>query len=138
MTARQRVIKLAEHPFDHVVLPVHFSTFFRAQGGFAMRCYTFALLVAVFASSSAAALTITDKLTAYHAAGAAERAAVIPAALANVKDEIDRKGKSDADIAAEILPCMNSVDEQVSDTDRATQPVMDLVAVCLAQLGYKK
>jgi len=33
---------------------------------------------------------------------------------------------------------MDSVDEQVSDADRATQPVLDLAAVCLAQLGYKK
>jgi hypothetical protein len=106
----------------------------------AMNRYTCALLIAVFTCSaaSAASLTINDKLTAYHAAGPAERSAVIPAALANVKDEIDKKGKSDADITAEILPCMNSVDEQVTDADRATQPVMDLVAVCLVQLGYKK
>ena len=105
-----------------------------------MNRYAYAMLIAVFVSSaaSAAALTINDKLTAYHAASPAERSAVIPAALANVKDEIDKKGKSDADIAAEILPCMNSVDDQVTDADRATQPVMDLVAVCLVQLGYKK
>jgi hypothetical protein len=105
-----------------------------------MNRYAYALLIAVFASSaaSAAALTVTDKLTAYHAATPAERSAVIPAALAAVKDEIDKKGKSDADITAEILPCMNSVDEQVSEADRATQPILDLAAVCLAQLGYKK
>jgi hypothetical protein len=103
------------------------------------RC-TYALLVAVFSSSvaQAAALTINDKLTVYHTAAADERSAVIPAALANVRDEIDRKGKSDADLSAELLPCMNSVDEQVSEADRATQPIVDLVAVCLVQLGYKK
>jgi len=55
-----------------------------------------------------------------------------------VKDEIDKKGKSDADVAAEVLPCMDSVDAQVSDADRATQTVTDLVAVCLVQLGYQK
>ena len=105
-----------------------------------MNRYTCALLIGMFASSvaSAAALTITDKLTAYHAASPAERGAVIPAALAAVKDEIDKKGKSDADLAAELLPCMDSVDEQVSDAGRATQPILDLAAVCLAQLGYKK
>jgi len=105
-----------------------------------MNRYTYALLIAVFASStaSAAPLMTTDNLTAYHAASAAERSAVIPAALAKVKDEIDKKGKSDADIAAEILPCMNNVDEQVTDAVRATQPIMDLVAVCLSQLGYAK
>ena len=105
-----------------------------------MNRYTYALLIAVFASSAAwaAPLTTTDNLTAYHAASAAERSAVIPAALAKVKDEIDTKGKSDADIAAEILPCMNNVDEQVTDAVRATQPIMDLVAVCLSQLGYAK
>jgi hypothetical protein len=105
-----------------------------------MNRYAYALLTAAFACSaaSAAALTTTDTLTAYHAATAAERSAVIPAALANVKEEIDKKGKSDADIAAEILPCMNNVDEQVTDAVRATQPIMDLVAVCLSQLGYAK
>ncbi len=105
-----------------------------------MNRYSPVLLVAIFATcaASAAALTIADKLTAYHAATTAERSAVIPAAMANVKDEIDKKGKSDADIAAEILPCMNNVDDQVTDAVRATQPVMDLVAVCLSQLGYAK
>ena len=85
-----------------------------------------------------AGLTITDNLTAYHAAGPAERGAVIPAILAKVKDEIDKKGKSDTDLAAEILPCMNNIDEQVTPDVRATQPILDLGAVCLAQLGYKK
>lgn len=105
-----------------------------------MNRYTYALLISLFASSAALAapLAITDKLTAYHAASPAERAAVIPAALAAVKDEIDKKGKSDTELGAEILPCMDSVDEQVSDADRATQPVLDLAAVCLVQLGYKK
>lgn len=105
-----------------------------------MNRHSYALLIAIFATSaaSAAPLTITDKLTAYHAATAAERGAVIPVAIANVKDEIDKKGKSDAEIAAEVLPCMNNVDEQVTDAVRATQPVMDLVAVCLSQLGYAK
>ena len=86
----------------------------------------------------AATLSTTDNLKAYHAASAAERGAVIPAALAKVKDEIDRKDKTDVQISADILPCMDSVDEQVSDADRATQTVLDLAAVCLAQLGYKK
>ncbi|CAN5124309.1 hypothetical protein BH11PSE11_BH11PSE11_39270 [soil metagenome] len=90
------------------------------------------------AAPAGAALSLTDKLTAYHAASPADRKAVIPLALAKVKDEIDKKGKSDSDIADEILPCMNSVDEQVAAADRATQPIMDLAAVCLAQLGYKK
>jgi len=93
----------------------------------------------LFASSAqAAALSLTDKLNAYHDATPAERAAVIPLALSAVSGEIDRKGKADAEIGAEILPCMDSVDEQVSDADRATQPVLDLAAVCLVQLGYKK
>jgi hypothetical protein len=89
-------------------------------------------------SAHAATLSLTDKLTAYHAATPAERAAVVPLALAAVSNEIDRKGKTDAEIGAEILPCMDSVDEQVSEADRATQPVLDLAAVCVAQLGYKK
>jgi hypothetical protein len=97
-------------------------------------------VVAVLLGSSAqaATLSLTDKLTAYHAATPAERGAVIPLALAAVSSEIDRKGKTDAEIGAEILPCMDSVDEQVSEADRATQPVVDLASVCLAQLGYKK
>jgi len=86
----------------------------------------------------AATLSTTDNLKAYHAASASERSAVIPSALAKVKDEIDRKDKTDAQISADVLPCMDSVDEQVSDADRATQTVLDLAAVCLAQLGYKK
>jgi len=89
-------------------------------------------------SAQAATLVITDKLTAYHAATPAERGAVIPLALAAVSGEIDRKGKTDAELGGDLLPCMDSVDEQVSEADRATQPVLDLVAVCLAQLGYKK
>jgi hypothetical protein len=95
---------------------------------------------AVLLSSTvqAATLSLTDKLTAYHSATPAERSAVVPLALAAVESEIDRKGKTDAEISAEVLPCMNSVDEQVSEADRATQPVLDLAAVCLAQLGYKK
>lgn len=101
--------------------------------------YGFGITAALLASSAqAATLTLTDKLTAYHAASPAERKAVIPLALVAVNDEIDRKGKTDAEIGAEILPCMDSVDEQVSEADRATQPVLDLAAVCLAQLGYKK
>src|SRR4051812_35730553 len=104
-----------------------------------MNRFTCALLVAAFSPLAfAASLSTTDSLTAYHTATAAERNAVIPAALAKVKDEIDKKGKSDADIAAEVLPCMDSVDAQVSDADRATQTVTDLVAVCLVQLGYQK
>jgi hypothetical protein len=101
--------------------------------------YASAVAAVLFASCApAATLKLTDKLTAYHAASPAERKAVVPLALAEVNDEIDRKGKTDAEIGAEILPCMDSVDEQVSDADRATQPVLDLAAVCLAQLGYKK
>ena len=97
------------------------------------------IAVAVFGSSAqAATLSLTDKLTAYHAATPSERQAVIPLALAATSAEIDRKDKTDAEIGAEILPCMDSVDEQVSESDRATQPVLDLAAVCLAQLGYKK
>lgn len=90
------------------------------------------------AASAVGALSITDKLTVYHKAAPAERSALIPAALAAVKDEIDKKGKSDADVAGEILPCMNSINDQVSDADRATQTVLDLVAVCLVQTGFKK
>ena len=90
------------------------------------------------ASVQAATLSLTDKLTAYHAATPAERSAVVPLALKEVSGEIDRQGKTDAQIGADILPCMDSVDEQVSDADRATQPVLDLAAVCLVQLGYKK
>ena len=105
-----------------------------------MKRIVIGLCAAVVLASSvqAATLSLQDKLTAYHAASAAERAAVIPLALAAVAGEIDKKGKSDADVGAEILPCMDSVDEQVSEADRATQPVLDLAAVCLAQLGYKK
>ena len=105
-----------------------------------MNRFTCVLLAGAFVSplALAAALSTTDNLTAYHAASAAERSAVVPAALGKVKDEIDKKGKSDADVGAEILPCMDSVDAQVSDADRATQTVMDLAAVCLAQLGYQK
>ena len=105
-----------------------------------MTRFTCVLLVGALASplALAASLSTTDKLTAYHTATDAEKSAVVPAALAKVKDEIDKKGKSDADIGAEILPCMDSVDAQVSDADRATQTVMDLAAVCLAQLGYQK
>ena len=102
-----------------------------------VRGFCFAALLVAF-SAQAATLSLNDKLTAYHAATPAERAAVIPLALAAVSGEIDRKGKADAEIGAEILPCMDSVDEQVSDEDRATQPVLDLAAVCLVQLGYKK
>ena len=99
----------------------------------------FAIATVLFASfAQAATLTLTDKLTAYHAASPAERKAVIPLVLVAVNDEIDRKGKTDSEIGAEILPCMDSVDEQVSDDVRATQPVLDLAAVCLSQLGYKK
>lgn len=90
------------------------------------------------AAAPSGSLSITDKLTAYHTASPADRRAVIPAALAKVKDEIDKKGKSDADITEEILPCMNSVDEQVTEADRSTQVILDLAAVCLAQLGYHK
>ena len=90
------------------------------------------------AAAPAASLSINDKLTAYHAANAAGRRAVIPAALDKVKDEIDKKGKSDADITEEILPCMDAVDAQVTEADRSTQMILDLAAVCLAQLGYKK
>ena len=90
------------------------------------------------AAAPSGSLSVTDKLTAYHTASPADRRAVIPAALAKVKDEIDKKGKSDGDIADEILPCMNSVDEQVSEADRSTQMIQDLAAVCLAQLGYAK
>lgn len=89
-------------------------------------------------SAQAATLSLTDKLTAYHAATPAERGAVVPLALKAVSSEIDRQGKTDAEIGEDVLPCMDSVDEQVSDADRATQPVLDLAAVCLAQLGYKK
>lgn len=101
--------------------------------------YGFCVVAVLFGSTvQAATLSLKDKLTAYHIATAAERSAVVPLAIAAVSGEIDRKGKSDADIGAEILPCMDSVDEQVSDADRATQPVLDLAAVCLAQLGYQK
>jgi hypothetical protein len=101
--------------------------------------YGFCAAAVLFGSSApAATLSLTDKLTAYHAATPAERTAVIPLALAAVSSEIDRKGKTDAEMGTEILPCMDSVDEQVSEADRATQPVLDLAAVCLAQLGYKK
>ena len=101
------------------------------------------VLVAVVAAcvsplALAAALSPTSNLTAYHAASPAERSAVLPGVLAKVKDEIDTKGKSEADVAAEVLPCMDSVDAQVSDADRATQTVTDLGAVCLAQLGFQK
>jgi hypothetical protein len=89
-------------------------------------------------SAQAATLSLTDKLTAYHAATPAQRSAVIPLALVAVSGEIARKGKTDAEIGAEILPCMDSVDEGVSEADRATQTVLDLAAVCLAQLGYQK
>ncbi len=101
--------------------------------------YGFFVAAALIGSSAqAATLSLTDKLTAYHAATPAERSAVVPLVLAAVGGEIDRKGKTDAVIGAEILPCMDSVDAQVSDADRATQPVLDLGAVCLAQLGYQK
>src|SRR4051812_13739244 len=104
-----------------------------------MNRFICALLVATLSPVVfAGPLAITDNLTAYHSASATERSAVVPAALAKVKDEIDRKGKSDADITAEILPCMNSVDAQVSDADRATQTITDLAAVCLVQMGYQK
>ena len=101
--------------------------------------YGFAFTALLSASlAQAATLSLTDKLTAYHTASPTERKAVIPLALVAVNDEIDRKGKTDSEIGADLLPCMDSVDEQVSDADRATQPVLDLAAVCLAQLGYKK
>jgi hypothetical protein len=101
--------------------------------------YGFCVAAVLLGSSAqAAALSLTDKLTAYHAATPAERGAVIPLALAAVASEIARKGKTDAEIGTDLLPCMDSVDEQVSEADRATQPVLDLVAVCLDQLGYKK
>ncbi len=87
---------------------------------------------------AAATLALTDTLTAYNAASAADRRAVIPLALEKVKAEIDKKGKSDSDIADEVLPCMNSVNDGVTAEVRATQPVLDLAAVCLTQLGYKK
>ena len=105
-----------------------------------MKRFASVALLAVFISplALAAALSPASNLTAYHAASPAERSAVVPAVLAKVKDEIDTKGKSDADVAAEILPCMDSVDAQVSDADRATQTVTDLGAVCLAQLGFQK
>jgi hypothetical protein len=105
-----------------------------------MKRIVIGLCVAVVLASSAhaATLAVADKLTAYHAATPAERGAVVPLVLAATAGEIDRKGKTDAEIGAEILPCMDSVDEQVSEADRATQPVLDLAAVCLAQLGYKK
>ena len=105
-----------------------------------MKHVVYGLCVAAMLGSSAyaATLSLTDKLTAYHAATPAERSAVISLALVAVADEIDRKGKTDAEIGTDLLPCMNSVDEQVSEADRATQPVLDLAAVCLAQLGYKK
>lgn len=89
-------------------------------------------------AAPAATLSITDKLTAYNKAGPADRLAVIPAALAKVKDEIDKKGKSDSDISAELLPCMNTVNDSVTDADRASQTILDLAAVCLVQMGYKK
>jgi len=101
--------------------------------------YGFCVAAVLLGSTAqAATLALTDKLTAYHTATPAERNAVVPLVLAAVSSEIDRKGKTDAEIGAEILPCMNSVDAQVSDADRATQPVLDLAAVCLAQLGYQK
>ena len=90
------------------------------------------------AAAKSGSLSVTDKLTAYHAASDAQRREVIPAALVQVKDEINRKDKSDSALADELVPCMNSVDEQVAEDVRATQPILDLVAVCLAQLGYKK
>ncbi|MDB5863676.1 MAG: hypothetical protein JWO70_1482 [Betaproteobacteria bacterium] len=90
------------------------------------------------AAATSGTLSITDKLTAYHAASEAQRREVIPAALAQVKDEINKKDKSDSAIADELLPCMNAIDEQVTEDVRATQPILDLAAVCLAQLGYKK
>jgi hypothetical protein len=90
------------------------------------------------AAGTSGALSVTDKLTAYHAASEAQRRDVIPLALAQVKDEINKKDKSDSALADELLPCMNSIDDQVTDDVRATQPILDLVAVCLAQLGYKK
>lgn len=104
-----------------------------------MNRFTCGLLVATFFTpvALAASLSSSDNLRAYHAASAAERSAVVPAVLAKVKDEIDRKGKTDAELTAEVVPCMDSVDEQVSDADRATQTVTDLAAVCLVQLGYK-
>lgn len=105
-----------------------------------MKRFARATLFAAFVSplAMAGALTPASNLTAYHTASPAERSAVVPAVMAKVKDEIDTKGKSDADVAAEVLPCMDSVDAQVSDADRATQSVTDLGAVCLAQLGYQK
>ncbi len=105
-----------------------------------MRRHAIVLLAALAAcaTAQAATLKITDNLTAWHAASEAERKAVIPAALDVVKAEIDKKGKSDAELVDELLPCMNSVDEQVTDDVRATQPIRDLAAVCLAQLGYQK
>jgi len=105
-----------------------------------MKRFASVTLIAVGISplALAAALSPSSNLTAYHTASPAERSAVVPAVLAKVKDEIDTKGKSDADVATEILPCMDSVDAQVSDADRATQTVTDLGAVCLAQLGFQK
>ena len=85
-----------------------------------------------------ATLSLTDTLTAYNTASPADRRSVIPLALEKVKAEIDKKGKSDSDLADEILPCMNSVNDGVTAEVRATQPILDLVAVCLVQLGYKK
>lgn len=90
------------------------------------------------AAGKTGGLSTSDKLTAYHAATDAQRREVIPAALVQVKDEINKKDKTDSALADELLPCMNSIDEQVTDEVRSTQPILDLVAVCLAQLGYKK
>ncbi len=83
-------------------------------------------------------LAVDAKISAYHNAKGVDRRAVVAPVLAKFEEDIDRRGKSDAEIADELLPCMDSVDRQISDGVRARQPVSDLVAVCLVQLGFRK
>lgn len=83
-------------------------------------------------------LAVDAKISAYHNANGVDRRAVVAPILAKFEEDIDRRGKSDAEIADELLPCMDSIDHQLSDGVRVRQPVSDLVAVCLVQLGFRK
>jgi hypothetical protein len=90
------------------------------------------------AAAPSGALALTDKLTAYSKASAAQRSAVVPLILEVAKDDIDTKGKSNVDVAADILPCMNSTVDDLPEADRAARTIVELGGGCLDQKCYSK
>lgn len=90
------------------------------------------------AAAPSTALLTTDAMTKYATASDADRAAVIVPALELVKTEIDRKGKTDEEMKAILVPCLKITYDAASPEDRSKGTVMDMVVACIVLNGFKK